>query len=300
MPTIQGDSKLQIVERPAFNIFYVTINQTVKPFDKLEVRQAVAYGLDRQGRGRQLLRRLGQVAKEFMPPTLSGYADDVTGVHVRPGEGEGVAAEGGRDDAPVQVDFWYPTDVSRPYMPDPKRNFEAFAASLNKSGFKVVPHSAPWSPDYLGRVLAGTGGALNFLGQTGDYADADNFIGIFFQGQKPQWGFNNPALTQGARRGGGPARRRQARDRVPGDQPDDYGLPARDPGRALQVGARVRLEHQGLRPEPDDERVLREGLDRELGRSRSGGRCESPAAQRLSNGRTRLQINSTPASVVRP
>ena len=42
----------------------------------------------------------------------------------------------------------------------------------------------------------GHGGALNFLGQTGDYADADNFIGIFFQGQKPQWGFNNPALTK--------------------------------------------------------------------------------------------------------
>ena len=79
-------------------------------------------------------------------------------------------------------------------MPDPKRNFEAFAASLNKSGFKVVPKAAPWNPDYLGRVLEGNGGALNFLGQTGDYADADNFIGIFFQGQKPQWGFNNPEL----------------------------------------------------------------------------------------------------------
>ena len=35
---------------------------------------------------------------------------------------------------PLQIDFWYPTDVSRPYMPDPKRNFEAFAASLERSG----------------------------------------------------------------------------------------------------------------------------------------------------------------------
>ena len=43
-------------------------------------------------------------------------------------------------------------------MPDPKRNFEAFAASLNKAGFKVTPHSAPWSPDYLGRVDEGNGG----------------------------------------------------------------------------------------------------------------------------------------------
>jgi peptide/nickel transport system substrate-binding protein len=78
----------------------------------------------------------------------------------------------------VPVEFWYPTDVSRPYMPDPARNFQAFAASLEKSGFKVTAKSAPWRPDYLGAVLAGQGGALNLLGQTGDYADPESFLGI--------------------------------------------------------------------------------------------------------------------------
>jgi peptide/nickel transport system substrate-binding protein len=89
---------------------------------------------------------------------------------------------------PVELEFWYPTDVSRPYMPDPKRNFEAFAASLNESGFKVIPKSAPWNPDYLGRVDAGTAGHLHIIGWTGDYGDADNFIGTFFQSPKPQFG----------------------------------------------------------------------------------------------------------------
>jgi len=79
-------------------------------------------------------------------------------------------------------------------MPDPKRNFEAFAASLNKSGFKVTPHSAPWSPDYLGRVDEGTAGHLNLIGWTGDFADPDNFIGVFFQTFSPQFGFRNPEL----------------------------------------------------------------------------------------------------------
>ena len=55
-------------------------------------------------------------------------------------------------------------------MPDPQRNFQAFAASLNKSGFKVVPKSAPWRPDYLDRQANGTAGALNLIGWTGDYA----------------------------------------------------------------------------------------------------------------------------------
>jgi peptide/nickel transport system substrate-binding protein len=73
-------------------------------------------------------------------------------------------------------------------MPDPKRNFEAFAASLNKSGFRVVPHSAPWNPDYLGRNDNGKAGNLRLIGWTGDYGDADNFIGTFFQAPQKAWG----------------------------------------------------------------------------------------------------------------
>ena len=43
-------------------------------------------------------------------------------------------------------------------MPDPQRNFQAFAASLDNSGFKVVPKSAPWRPDYLDRAHGTAGG----------------------------------------------------------------------------------------------------------------------------------------------
>jgi peptide/nickel transport system substrate-binding protein len=87
----------------------------------------------------------------------------------------------------VKIDFWYPTDVSRPYMPDPKRNFEAFSASLEQAGFKVVPHSAPWSPDYLGKSDEGQL-QVYLLGWTGDFGDPDDFIGVFFRSPQKQWG----------------------------------------------------------------------------------------------------------------
>ena len=116
----------------------------------------------------------------MMPPEVMGYADDVTEYPYDPEKSKELLQQAGLT-LPVPIDFWYPTDVSRPYMPDPKRNFEAFAASLNKSGFKVTPHSAPWSPDYLGRVDEGTAGHLNLIGWTGDFADPDNFVGVFFQ-----------------------------------------------------------------------------------------------------------------------
>jgi peptide/nickel transport system substrate-binding protein len=194
VPTIEGESDLTLLDRPAFNVGYVTINQKVPPFDKIEVRQAVAAGLDRESVVNNFYGGRGEVAKEFMPPSLEGYSDNVQTYTYDPAKAKSLLQKAGVT-IPLKVDFWYPTDISRPYMPDPKRNFEAFAASLNKSGFKVVPHSAPWSPDYVGRVDGGTAGALNLIGWTGDYGDPDNFIGVFFQQPTKQFGFTNEEIT---------------------------------------------------------------------------------------------------------
>jgi peptide/nickel transport system substrate-binding protein len=187
IPTIQGDSNLQILDRPAFNVGYVGFNMSIPPTDDPKVRQAIAYGLDRQGVIDSFYAGRGEVAKEFMPPSLFGYADDVQEYTYDPEKSKQILQDAGYT-LPVKLDGWFPTDVSRPYMPDPKRNFEAFAASLEKSGFKVVPHSAPWSPDYLGRSDEGKLGNLYLLGWTGDFGDPDDFIGVFFQTPQKQWG----------------------------------------------------------------------------------------------------------------
>jgi peptide/nickel transport system substrate-binding protein len=191
--TIKKNSNLKLLSRPPFNVGYVTINQAVNPFDNLLVRQAVAHGLDRGGVVKNFYAGRGVVAHEFMPPSLLGYSKTVKKYDYDPAKAQALLKQAGVQ-TPLEVDFWYPTDVSRPYMPDPQRNFQAFAASLNKSGFKVVPHSAPWRPDYVGRVNGGTAGALNLIGWTGDYGDADNFIGTFFRTKQTQWGFNNTRL----------------------------------------------------------------------------------------------------------
>jgi peptide/nickel transport system substrate-binding protein len=191
--TIEKDKSLKLLSRDAFNVAYVAINQKLPPMDKLPVRQAIAYGLDRKSVVDNFYGGRGVVAKEFLPPALQGYADDVKTYEYNPDKAKQLLRSAGVT-LPLKVDFWYPTEVSRPYMPDPKRNFEAFSASLNKSGFKVVPHSAVWSPDYLGRQSEGKAGHINLIGWTGDYADADNFIGTFFQNKSGEFGFDNPAI----------------------------------------------------------------------------------------------------------
>jgi peptide/nickel transport system substrate-binding protein len=185
IPTLE-DSGLQVLTRPAFNVAYVGINQSKPPMDKLEVRQALAYGLNRQEVVDSFYEGTGVVAKEFMPPEVVGYADDVTEYTYDPEKAKQLLQDAGLE-LPVEIEFWYPSDVSRPYMPDPKRNFEAFKASLEQSGFKVTPKTAPWSPDYLGAVDEGNT-QVYLLGWTGDYGDADNFIGTFFQSPQKAWG----------------------------------------------------------------------------------------------------------------
>ena len=186
MLTIEGDESLQLLRRPAFNVGYVGINQNLPPMDQLEVRQAVAHGLDRAAVVSDFYPPGAEVAKEFMPPELFGYADDVTEYEFDPERSKQLLQEAGLT-LPVEIEFWFPTDVSRPYMPDPQRNFEALRASLEESGFSVTPRSAPWSPDYLGAVDAGQT-QLYLLGWTGDYGDPDNFVGTFFQTPQPAWG----------------------------------------------------------------------------------------------------------------
>jgi peptide/nickel transport system substrate-binding protein len=191
IPTLKN-AGVQILSRPPFNVAYVGFNQS-PPLDNLLVRQAVAYGLDRQGVVNSFYAGRAQVAQEFMPPQLFGYSKNVPKYTYNPDKAKALLRQAGLT-LPVKIDFWYPTNVSRPYMPDPKANFEAFSASLSKSGFQVVPHSAPWRPDYLSTIDRGQA-QLYLVGWTGDFGDPDNFIGTFFRTPQDAWGnFKDPKI----------------------------------------------------------------------------------------------------------
>ena len=193
IPTIKKNKNLRLLNRPSFNVAYVTINQAHAPFNKLAVRQAIAYGLDRASVVKSFYAGRGRVAQEFMPPQLFGWTNKVPKYPYNPTKAKALLRKAGLT-LPVPIDFWYPTNVSRPYMPNPQLNFQAFSASLEKSGFKVTPHSAPWRPDYVKHVNDGTAGDINLIGWTGDFGDPDNFLGTFFKTYSPQFGFKNPKI----------------------------------------------------------------------------------------------------------
>jgi peptide/nickel transport system substrate-binding protein len=191
--TITGNKGLKLLRRAPFTVGYVGINQSIPPMDKLQVRQALAYGLDRKTVATAFYAGQGTVATQFLPPTLFGSAKKgLPDYPYNPDKAKQLLQQAGLT-LPVKIDFWYPTNVSRPYMPDPARNFQAFQASLEKSGFNVVAHSAPWRPDYRAGVQAGKHQVFLF-GWIADFADPANFLNVHFGSKTAQFGFDNPSL----------------------------------------------------------------------------------------------------------
>lgn len=190
---VKSNSSLKLQYRPAFNVGYVGINQKKGPLAKLKVRQAIAYGLDRKSVVGAFYGGQGQVADQFLPPLVEGFAKKgVPQYSYNPAKAKQLLQEAG-ETLPVALDFWYPTDRPRGYMPDPPRNFQAFAASLEKSGFKITPRPGQWRGGYVSGVQGGQA-PLFLFGWTGDFGDPANFLNVHFGSATDQFGFNDPKL----------------------------------------------------------------------------------------------------------
>ncbi len=195
VPSVANSSSLKVLSRPAFNIGYVGMNQKIAGgvLSNIKVRQAVAYGLDKKAVVGAFYGGRGQVANQFLPPLLEGYAKKgIPDYSYNPTKAKALLQEAGLS-LPVTLEFWYPTDRPRGYMPDPPRNFQGFAASLEKSGFKIIPKPAPWRGGYLSGAQSGQA-ALYLLGWTGDFGDPSNFLNTFFAAENAAFGFKNPSL----------------------------------------------------------------------------------------------------------
>lgn len=192
--TIKSSSGLKLLNRPSFNVGYVGINQKANPiFKNLKVRQAVAYGLNRAAVVSAFYAGRGKVANQFLPTSLVGYAKKgVPNYPYNPTKAKQLLQAAGLS-LPVPVEFWYPSSVSRPYMPDPASNAQAFANSLNASGFQVHLNTAPWRPDYLAGAQSGNY-PLFLLGWTGDFGDPANFLNVHFGAYSDLFGFTNTSL----------------------------------------------------------------------------------------------------------
>ncbi len=182
----------QIINRDAFNVLYLGMNQQAKPLGDIRVRQAIAYALNKDEVVNASMPEGTKTAIEFIPEVVNGYADDVTTYDYDPAKAKQLLKEAGAVGATIE--FNYPTGVSRPYMPQPEDTFNVIRTQLKAVGLKIKPTADQWSPDYLEKIQGTPKHGLHLLGWTGDYNDTDNFLGVFFGAKSSEWGFDNPDL----------------------------------------------------------------------------------------------------------
>ncbi|WP_249124381.1 ABC transporter substrate-binding protein [Saccharopolyspora erythraea] len=172
------DAGHNVLVRDPFNVMYLGFTQKNNPaLNDLRVRQAIAYALDRDNLVKANMPEGAEVATQFYPDTVEGYAPDVQKYPHDPEKAKQLLAEAGQQN--LTVNFYWPTEVTRPYMPDPQGIYNALAEDLRAVGITVNPVSKPWNGGYIDDV-DNARADIFMLGWTGDYNTPDNYIGTFF------------------------------------------------------------------------------------------------------------------------
>ncbi|MGM9950255.1 MAG: ABC transporter substrate-binding protein [Lysinibacillus sp.] len=169
--SITSNADLQLIERPSLNVGYLGLTSTRPPFDNKLVRQAVNYAIDRQAIVDAFFEGYANVAKNPMPPSVSGYNDEIEDYPFDPAKAKELLAEAGYDGK--EIELWA-MPVPRPYMPDGQKVAEAIQKNLADVGIPSKIVTFEWAT-YLDKAKKGEADAF-LLGWTGDNGDADNFL----------------------------------------------------------------------------------------------------------------------------
>ena len=179
IPSVKNDAKLQLILRPSMNVGYLWWNVETTPFDKLDVRRAIAHAVNKRSIVEKLLGGIGVPARNMLPPSVWGYNEAVVDYEYDPASAREYLAKAGLPNG-FKTKLWAMPNP-RPYMPQPTKIAEAIQADLKAVGIDAEIVTMDWAT-YLAKTRDGEQD-MYMLGWTGDNGDPDNFLYWFF-GQK--------------------------------------------------------------------------------------------------------------------
>jgi peptide/nickel transport system substrate-binding protein len=177
--TLKSDPNFQVIDRgESCNTGQISMNQKHPPLNNKDIRTAIAYAVNKQQYIDAFYAGLAEPADNWMPPATQFYKKlnlptyDVA-------KAKEFVQKSGLTGNQLNIEFWYPSDVARPYMPDPKGLAQAIARDLEAVGFKITFKTAGWRTGYLASEAVGKY-PMWLLGWTCDWAGPDNFLQTAF------------------------------------------------------------------------------------------------------------------------
>lgn len=173
LKAMSSNPNLKLLSQPGANIGYLAMNVKKPPFDKLEVRQAVAHALNRTNYLDVVYQGTATAARNPIPPTVWGANPQTKEYEYNVEKAKELLKKAGLPQG-FETELWT-LPVSRPYNPNGKKMGELMQADLAKVGIKVKLLTYDW-PTYLSKSRHGEHVMLQ-IGWTTDNGDPDNFMG---------------------------------------------------------------------------------------------------------------------------
>ena len=179
----------QIVQRDPFSVMYLGLNQEIPVLQNQKVRQAIELAIDKETLIRKFFIDNTAVATQFVPPKISGFNNNAPALGHDPAKARTYLKDAAY--AGEELRFYYPLNVTRPYLPTPEKVYAEISRQLTAVGFNVKPVPVDWSEGYLQKVQSPGDHALHLLGWNGSYSDADNFVGPLFGEKNGEFGYQD-------------------------------------------------------------------------------------------------------------
>jgi ABC-type transport system substrate-binding protein len=192
---VQSDPAFNVIARPPVTGVYVAMSNFFPPFDDVRVRQAVAYGIDRQRLVDNFYPPGSSVASGFVPPIIFGSTPDVEPLPYDPDKARALLEEAAADlgfELPLKTTISY-RDVFRAYLPQPGIVAQDIQAQLAAVGIELEIQVVE-SGTFIAQAIEGQY-PMYLLGWTADYMDAGNFLDFLFNPNAKNLGNPYPEIV---------------------------------------------------------------------------------------------------------
>jgi ABC-type transport system substrate-binding protein len=195
---IEANSDLELMRRPALNIFYVGMTRTYPPFDDIRVRQAIGMGLDRQRIVDNFYPAGSEVASHFTPCSIPNACVGEEWYEYDKQAALDLLEAAGLGDG-FETTIYY-RDVFRGYLPEPGLVATDLQAQLADLGI-TAKIEVMESGTFIAESSAGNLNGIHLLGWGADYPHITNFMDYHFGASQKQFGAAYPEIYEHLQQG---------------------------------------------------------------------------------------------------
>ena len=190
--TVKNDPNLQFLPVANPNILYLAMTNTFEPFDDVNVRKAIAMGIDRQRIVENFYAEGSVVPTHFTPCSIENGCTGDPWYDFDPEAAKALLAEAGYPDG-FDTTIYY-RDVFRGYLPEPGLVAVEFQTQLRDNLGINAEVVVMESGEFIDESTNGRLSGFYLLGWGADYPHVTNFLDYHFGETNPQFGTTHPEI----------------------------------------------------------------------------------------------------------